>query len=85
MAFLASLGTTGGGQRAITASFTKDDGTPYATATPVGVEPTGGWTNYVETESTQVTLEAGEQVLRLTFNGGSMDLEGFSLSRDGQQ
>lgn len=85
MAFLASLGTTGGGQRSITASFTKDDGTPYATATPVGVEPTGGWTNYVETESTQVTLEAGEQVLRLTFNGGSMDLEGFSLSRDGQQ
>ncbi|MGK0545712.1 carbohydrate-binding protein [Halomonas cupida] len=85
LAFLASLGTTAGGQRSITASFTKGDGTPYATAGAVEVDPTGSWTNFVETSSTQVTLEAGEQVLRLTFNGGSMDLQGFSLSKDGQQ
>ncbi|MGP8290778.1 carbohydrate-binding protein [Vreelandella zhanjiangensis] len=85
LSFLSALGEAGGSQRSITATFTQGNGTPYASSGPVAVSPTGGWSNFQPTDASQVALEAGEQVLRLTFNGGSMDLASFTLSRDGQQ
>ncbi|MGP9633681.1 carbohydrate-binding protein [Halomonas sp. AOP43-A1-21] len=85
LSFLSALGDVNGSQRSITATFTQGDGTPYSSSGPVVVSPTGGWGNFQPTNASQVALEAGEQVLRLTFNGGSMDLASFTLSRDGQQ
>ncbi|ERL53218.1 carbohydrate-binding protein [Halomonas huangheensis] len=85
LSFLSALGDSGGAIRSITASFSKDGDSPYVTASSVAVPPTGSWSNFQPTEETQVQLEQGEQVLRLTFNGGSQDLASFSLSRDGQQ
>ena len=85
LSFLSALGDGSGSQRSITASFTKGDGTPYASSGAVVIAPTGGWGDYQPTDPTQVALEAGEQVMRLTFNGGSQDLASFSLARDGQQ
>ncbi|MDN3523649.1 carbohydrate-binding protein [Halomonas sabkhae] len=85
LSFLTALGDSSGAQRTITATFAKDNGTPYATMDPVAVSPTGGWGNFQPTEAFQVALEAGEQVMRVVFNGGSMDLASFTMSRDGQQ
>lgn len=85
LSFLSALGDGSGPQRSITATFTKGDGTPYASSDAVVVTPTGGWSNFQPTEATQVALEAGEQVLRLTFSGGSQDLASFTLEADGQQ
>ncbi len=85
LSFLSALGDGSGAQRSITATFTKGDGSPYASTDPEVIAPTGGWGDFQPTDATQVALEAGEQVLRLTFNGGSQDLASFSLARDGQQ
>jgi hypothetical protein len=85
LSFLSALGGGSGPQRSITATFTKGDGTPYASSDAVVIAPTGGWSNFQPTDATQVALEAGEQVMRLTFNGGSQDLASFSLALDGQQ
>ncbi|CAM0554349.1 hypothetical protein EHLJMEHL_04445 [Vreelandella titanicae] len=79
LSFLSALGSTGGAARSITASFAQGD-SPYTTASPVSVNYSGSWTTFVPTDSVQVELEAGEQVLRLTFNGGSQDLASFNLS-----
>ncbi|WP_430468649.1 carbohydrate-binding protein [Vreelandella titanicae] len=79
LSFLSALGSTGGAARSITASFAQGD-SPYTTASPVSVNYSGSWTTFVPTDSVQVELEAGEQVLRLTFNGGSQDLASFSLA-----
>jgi len=79
LSFLSALGSTGGAARSITASFAQG-GSPYTTTSPVSVDYSGSWTTFVPTDSVQVELEAGEQVLRLTFNGGSQDLASFNLS-----
>ncbi|MGP9576061.1 carbohydrate-binding protein [Halomonas sp. AOP42-D2-25] len=84
LSFLSALGDGSGPQRSITATFAQGDGTPYVSADSV-IPPTGGWGDFQPTEATQVALEAGEQVLRLTFSGGSQDLASFTLERDGQQ
>ena len=85
LSFLSALGDASGPQRSITATFTQGDGAAYASTGPVAISPTGGWTDFQPTDATQVALEAGEQVLRITFNGGSQDLASFTLARDGQQ
>ncbi|MCP1362754.1 carbohydrate-binding protein, partial [Halomonas sp. BBD45] len=79
LAFLSSLGSQAGSARSVTASFAQGDGT-YATASPVAVDYTGGWNTFQQTDSVQVELEAGVQVVRLTFNGGSQDLASFELT-----
>ncbi|TDX32379.1 putative Ig domain-containing protein [Modicisalibacter xianhensis] len=79
LSFLSALGAQGGSARSITASFAQGE-TTYATATPVAVDYTGNWTSFQQTDSVQVELEAGVQVVRLTFNGGSQDLASFSLA-----
>ncbi|PZX13104.1 carbohydrate binding protein with CBM6 domain [Palleronia aestuarii] len=75
--FLAAFG--GSGARSISASFAKD-GLVYEETGPVGVDPTGGWATFAPTDSVQVALEAGVQVMRVTFSGGSQDLASISLT-----
>jgi len=79
LSFLSALGDASGAARSITASFAQG-ASPYTTANPVSVDYSGSWTTFASTDSVQVALEAGEQVLRLTFNGGSQDLASFSLA-----
>ncbi|WP_346797114.1 carbohydrate-binding protein [Halomonas sp. Bachu 37] len=79
LSFLSSMGSTNGSSRSITASFAQGDSV-YETAAAVAVDYSGSWTNFEQTESVQVDLQAGEQVVRLTFNGGSQDLASFTLS-----
>jgi len=77
LSFLSALGAQTGNARSITATFDSGSGV-YEVAT-IGVDYTGSWNNFSATESQNVALEAGTQTLRLTFNGGSQNLESFSL------
>jgi hypothetical protein len=66
--------------RTITAAVEKD-GVFYGESMAT-VPNSGDWGTYVDGPSVTLDLEAGVQVLRLTFNGGSQDLASFQLSRD---
>ena len=70
--------TTAGG-RSVTASVAQA-GQVYDSATSASVINTGGWNNYQSNEGVTLDLTAGEQVLRLTFNGGAMNLANFTLT-----
>ncbi|WP_110664702.1 carbohydrate-binding protein [Salinicola halophilus] len=78
LTFLSALGSQSGAARTITASFDSGAGV-YEHAT-VAVGFSGGWSTFLPTEKQGVLLEAGEQVLRVTFNGGAQNLESFSLT-----
>ena len=80
LSFLSSLGSSGGGARAIEASFAKG-GVVYESTGSVAVDPTGGWTDFQPTDTVQVTLEAGPQIMRVSFSGGSQDLASVSLTQ----
>lgn len=77
LSFLSALGAQTGNARSITATFDSGAGV-YEVAT-IGVDYTGGWATFATTDSQSVTLDAGTQTLRLTFNGGAQNLESFSL------
>ncbi|HWK63935.1 MAG TPA: carbohydrate-binding protein [Rhizobiaceae bacterium] len=71
-----ALGEAGGPNRSVTATFTNGGNVETVTiATP----RTGTWTNFQDTQDAFVDLAAGTTVVRLTFNGGSQDLESFRL------
>ncbi|WP_353981913.1 carbohydrate-binding protein [Salinicola endophyticus] len=73
--------TTAGG-RSITASVAQA-GQVYDSATSASVINTGGWNNYQSNDGVTLDLAAGEQVLRLAFNGGAMNLANFTLTATG--
>lgn len=75
-----SLGETGGPNRSVTATFT--NGSAVDTVT-VATPRTGTWSNFQDTETVSVALDAGTTVVRLTFNGGSQDFSSFSLEPAG--
>jgi len=77
LSFLSALGTQSGDARSITATF--DSGAGVYAVADIDVGSTGGWDTFLPTDSQSVLLEAGVQTLRLTFNGGSQNLESFSL------
>ncbi|WP_110641838.1 carbohydrate-binding protein [Salinicola sp. CPA57] len=78
LSFLSALGAQTGAARSITATFDSGAGV-YEVAT-IDVDFTGGWNTFAPTDSQHVALEAGTQTLRLTFNGGSQNLESFNLA-----
>jgi hypothetical protein len=82
LSFLSALGAQTGSARSITATF--DNGAGVYEVATIGVDYTGGWSTFAATESQNVALEAGTQTLRLTFNGGSQNLESFSLAPPSQ-
>ncbi|GAB2782287.1 hypothetical protein GCM10027040_05460 [Halomonas shantousis] len=81
LSFLTALGNQSGG-RSITADFTQA-GETYASLSPVAIDYSGSWDTYTDSDAIQVELNAGEQVLRLTFNGGSQNLASFELDQAG--
>ncbi|OLO08149.1 hypothetical protein BTW08_07720, partial [Salinicola sp. MH3R3-1] len=76
LSFAAATMSSG---RTVTASV-EQDGTVYTSATPQAVTNTGGWNNYQANDGIELDLAAGEQTLRLTFNGGAMNLKSFTLT-----
>ncbi|WP_298841524.1 carbohydrate-binding protein, partial [uncultured Salinicola sp.] len=58
----------------------EQDGATYTSAAPHAVTNTGGWNNYQANDGIELDLSAGEQTLRLTFNGGAMNLQSFTLT-----
>jgi hypothetical protein len=78
LVFQSALGSATGLERSITATFAAN-GAVYETAT-VATPRTGAWTAFQPTEPVSVDLQAGVQVLRLTFAGGAQDLASFALT-----
>ena len=70
--------------RSITAAF-EQGGSFYETAS-TGVANTGSYTNFQPGQAIEVDLQAGQQTLRLTLNGGSFDFRSFDITPvgDGQ-
>ena len=79
ISFLTSRGDSGGPARTISASF-EQAGQVYTAADSVDVDFTGSWQQFNETDSVTVNLQEGLQTVRLTFNGGSMDLRSFEIA-----
>ncbi|SDE30434.1 Carbohydrate binding module (family 35) [Paracoccus isoporae] len=77
VSFLSALGN-GTTNRAIEASFRKG-GQVYESTGSVDVDPTAGWLDFQQTDTVQVQLEAGLQVMRVAFSGGSQDLSAINL------
>ena len=74
------MATNGGAGRSATVTFTAAGAsTPYASTGQVANPNTGGWTTFQERSAT-VDLQAGEQVVRILFEGGSQDIRSFSLT-----
>ena len=71
-----ALGDATGPNRSVTATFTTGGNVETVT---VNTPRTGVWSNFQDTQDAIVDLPAGTTVVRLTFNGGSQDLESFTL------
>jgi len=77
------LTSTPNNGRTITASF-EQGGSVYATSAAVATPNTGAYNNFTSTQTVQVTLQPGEQVVRLTFAGGNdQDVRSFTLTPAG--
>ena len=74
------LATNGGAGRTATVDFYQPGSdTPYASSGPVANPVTGGWTNFQPRTAEGIELQAGTQIVRVTFNGGSQDFREFTL------
>lgn len=72
----------GQGTRSATVSFYGiGEDTPYASTGPIANPNSGGWTTYQTRDGGNVDLEAGTQIVRVTFNGGSQDFRSLSLTQ----
>ena len=65
--------------RSITVAAEKD-GVFYEESS-TNVPNSGNWGNYIEGSGVTLDLQEGEQVVRLTFNGGSMDLQSLIIEQ----
>ncbi|QJF50330.1 carbohydrate-binding protein [Roseobacter ponti] len=76
---LMALG--GGSGRTVTIDvYRPGEISPYESSGAVANAPTGGWTTFAQRNAGELSLEAGLQVIRLTFEGGSQDIRSFSLT-----
>ncbi|MGH6762546.1 MAG: carbohydrate-binding protein [Phyllobacterium sp.] len=75
------LANGGGVGRTATVSFYRaGEDTPYATSGPIDNPQTPGWSTFLNRTVEGIELEAGEQVVRVSFSGGSQDFRSFSLT-----
>ena len=76
------LATNGGTGRSATADFyLADAATSYVSSGPVANPVTGGWTTFLNRSADGIALQAGVQVVRITFEGGSQDIRSFTLTQ----
>lgn len=71
-----ALGEAAGPSRSVTVSFTNGVDVEEVT---IETPTTGSWSNFQDTETVVVDLEAGTTVVRLTFSGGAQDISSFTL------
>ena len=75
------LATNGGPGRTATVTFTAAGASaPYASTGPIANPVTGGWTTFAERSADGIALQAGTQVVRVAFDGGSQDFRSFTLT-----
>lgn len=75
------LSNGGGAGRAVTVSFYRaGEDTAYATSGPISNPQTANWSTFLNRTAEGIELDAGEQVVRVTFSGGSQDFRSFSLT-----
>ncbi|SES39254.1 Carbohydrate binding module (family 6) [Tranquillimonas rosea] len=79
ISFLSAMASSGTEQRSVEASFAKD-GEVYTSSGEVEVGRTANWWTFDSTAPAQVELEAGTQVMRVAFSGGSQDLASVTLT-----
>ncbi|HEV2545696.1 MAG TPA: carbohydrate-binding protein [Methylobacterium sp.] len=54
--------------------------TPYATSGSIANPSTGSYNTFVAREVDDIALDAGTQIVRVTFSGGSQDFRSFTLT-----
>ncbi|CAD7032253.1 hypothetical protein REJC140_03028 [Pseudorhizobium endolithicum] len=72
-----AVGESGGPNRSVSVSFTNGSQIDEVT---VETPRTGTWSNFQETDTVVVDLDAGITVVRLTFSGGAQDISSFTLN-----
>jgi hypothetical protein len=78
---LALSGTAAG--RSVTVAFYRaGEATPYASTGPVANPSTGSYANFQPRSVDGIALEAGTQVVRVTFAGGDQDFRSFTLTAE---
>ena len=75
------LATSGGGRSARVDVYLPDADAPYASTGPIANPSTGSYTAFEARSNEPVTLQAGVQVVRVTFQGGSQDFRSFTLDK----
>jgi hypothetical protein len=71
----------GTGRSAVVDFYRPGEGTPYASSGSIANPSTGGWTTFQTRSASDIALEGGEQVVRITFAGGSQDIRSFTLTQ----
>ena len=75
------LSNGGGTGRSATVDFYKPGAaTPYATSGVIANPSTGSFNTFVAREADDIALDAGTQIVRVTFAGGSQDFRSFTLT-----
>ena len=75
------LATTGAGRSARVDVFLPDADAPYASTGAIANPSSGSYTAFEARSGEPVALQAGVQVVRVTFSGGSQDFQSFTLNR----
>lgn len=75
------LANAGGGGRSVLVDFYRPGETAaYATSGQIANPQTATWTTFQDRGVQGLALEAGEQIVRVTFSGGAQDFRSFSLT-----
>jgi hypothetical protein len=77
-----ALSTTGAGRSATMSFFRPGEATAYVSSGPVANPSTGSFNTFLARSADGVALEAGTQVVRITFAGGSQDFRSFTITAD---
>ncbi|MEO3386341.1 CBM35 domain-containing protein [Mesorhizobium sp. CAU 1741] len=70
----------GAGRSAVVSFYRAGESQPYATTGAIANPQTASWTSFAERSVGGIELEAGEQIVRVAFSGGSQDFRSFSLT-----
>jgi hypothetical protein len=75
------LATPLAGRSASVEVFLPGAGAPYASSGSIANPSTGSYTNFLPRSAEGLALQAGVQVVRVSFDGGSQDFQGLTLTQ----
>ena len=70
----------GAGRSAVISFYRPGESTPYATSASIANPQTASWSTFASRSGGTINLEEGEQIVRVTFNGGSQDFRSFTIA-----